>query len=136
MLEGLYPSQGATTKDIIMKKYKSYGLLYFSKSLNLYLGKTEHSFSMDFSSDRVRIYSSWEINAFSKENLIDKFLKTQISYTKKDIAYLNKKYNVSDFQYILFRAGSKNAPVKIHWKDLHKNNKDKFERRNPKFTLL
>jgi len=123
------------------KRYKAYGILAYCPETGEYVGETERSFSMDLSNERTRIYSEWEILFFmndcseeekrlKKEQFLRKLNKSAERFAK----YLSKKLK-RKFIPILFRAGSKNAPVSINWDRYYKMSSDKFERRNPMFQI-
>jgi len=121
------------------KQYKAYGILAYSPNKQQFLGQIERSFSMDFSEDRVRIYSEWEILLFTENKtpeektiIKNKYLDQLRKHAEKFAKQMTKLHG-TPYEPILFRAGSKKAPVHIKWDNYYKAT-DKFERRNINFT--
>lgn len=123
-------------------KRKGYIVLGKHKTTGEIVGYVEHSFSMGFSSERVNLYTH-EPNYNVGKTYLDKYhAKSTMEYyyriNKKDSDKLNKKY--PEYEFKVFRIGSKHCPVKIDWTEriLMKRKLTKLEKfnwRNPKFTL-
>lgn len=115
------------------KRYRSWIILGRHKSTGKYVGIVEHSFSMGISNDRVRVEKEWEVLYFMKDESERREKTTKsVKYWQKNIATYSKRYPQYEFK--IYRVGTKNCPVKIDWTDYHNGKKEKFERRNLIFT--
>ena len=94
-----------------MKK-TCYILLGKNKETNEFVGEIEHSFSLGFDNSRVRVYRASEIS--SKKDLNKK--ETAYRWLKSNSDKYSEKYPQYDWR--VYRAGSKNCPVKIDWREI------------------
>lgn len=123
-------------------KRKGYIVLGKHKTTNEIVGYVEHSFSMGFNPERVNVITYDSKKTVGKVYLDKYHAKSTMGYYyriyKKDVNMLNKKF--SEYEFKVFRIGSKHCPVKIDWTEriLMKRKQMKTEKfiwRNPKFTL-
>lgn len=117
-------------------KTRSYIILKFNEDGSIE-GYVENSFSMGFSSSRVRVNRSFEFDYQAKVEKISKSTAASRDM-RRDVDRLNNKFPKSTFRY--FRVGAKNCPVVIDWNEIVNNRAKKekigkYESRNLPFSL-
>lgn len=73
----------------------------------IFVGQTEHSFSMGISRDHVRLFRPYTNTPHEK---------TQ-QYNQERVSSLAQSY--PKYKWHVYRVGSKNCPVKINWTEYH-----------------
>lgn len=117
------------------RKYRAWIILGKHKVTGQYAGIVEHSISMGLDKNRVRVEKEWEVIYYMKDESErrDKTNKS-VKYWQKNIGIYSKRY--PDYEFKIFRVGTKNCPVKIDWGSYHlRKKKDKYESRNLVFTV-
>lgn len=111
------------------RRFRSWIILGKHKSTGKYAGIVEHSFSMGLDSHRVRVEKEWEV-LYSMKDESERRDRTNksVKYWQECIGKYSKRY--PEYEFNIFRVGTKNCPVKIHWDNYHLGKKEKFERRN------
>lgn len=129
-------------------KIKSYVTLRISKTTGEIEGLIEHSFSMGWSKERVRVDRTNESSVESFNSYWSKkqpFPKANskaavtLYYCHRSIRRHYKKQNPG-YDVKIFRVGSKNCPIKIDWREvvfMHRkiSQYSKFNMRNLPFKI-
>jgi len=115
-------------------KTTSYIILASNNKTGEIKGYIEHSFSMSFSDDRVRVDRLFELTHMTSKPKVK-----AITYLLKTCAKLTKKSSLGKgWSFNYYKVGSKNCPVKIDWREIVMMKLDKksakFIWRNLKFT--
>ena len=117
------------------RKYRAWIILGKHKVTGQYVGIVEHSFSMGLDKNRVRVEKEWEVLYFMKdESERRKKTNDSVKHWQKNVSTYSKRY--PDYEFNIFRVGTKNCPVKIDWGSYHlRKKKEKYENRNLGFTV-
>ncbi len=102
-------------------------------------GYTEHSISMGFETNRVRVERDFEFKYGADKRKISN-REYAWSLLSKTVAEKNKEYANKGMTFKLFRASSKNCPIILDWREVEamrkdKRKHDKYKWRNLPFKL-
>ena len=120
-----------------MKKTAGYIVLSLDRDGSI-IGYTEHSISMGFSKEVVRVHRPFEYRYAAQKHYSTK-RQQAYQHCVEMAEKLNKRHKKEGTTFRAFRVGSKNCPVSISWKrvaEMHRVKKiKKFEWRNLPFHV-